>query len=132
MPIDYRHYPPDWKERRARILNRAQHCCEHCGLPNYCVVWRCEGQDFEMAGVGESFQHAREIRNQAWQETDQRPRIVILTVAHLDHDEWNHDVSDDRLAALCQRCHFHHDRSDNERRKRYGKFYRRNQLSIAM
>ncbi len=30
---------------------------------------------------------------------------IILTIAHLDHDHKNHQVTDDRLAALCQRCH---------------------------
>ena len=30
---------------------------------------------------------------------------VILTVTHLDHDPENWDVKDDRLAALCQKCH---------------------------
>lgn len=35
---------------------------------------------------------------------------VILTIAHLDHDAENHNVSDDRLAALCQKCHLGYDR----------------------
>lgn len=33
---------------------------------------------------------------------------VILTVAHLNHDPTDH--REDNLAALCQRCHLHHDR----------------------
>lgn len=32
---------------------------------------------------------------------------VILTVAHLDHDEQN--CSDENLAALCQKCHLTYD-----------------------
>lgn len=43
---------------------------------------------------------------------------VVLTVAHIDHDESNNDP--DNLAALCQRCHFALDRQDNTRRRREG------------
>jgi hypothetical protein len=56
--------------------------------------------------------------------------IIVLTVAHLDHDEWNAQVTDDRLAALCQRCHFRHDRADNDQRRKYGKRYKQHQLQI--
>jgi hypothetical protein len=48
----------------------------------------------------------REIR---FPETIIRPIRIILTIAHLDHDPENWDVSDDRLAALCQKCHLTHD-----------------------
>lgn len=41
---------------------------------------------------------------------------VVLTVAHLDHDETNHSVSDDRLAALCQICHLSYDIEEKGRR----------------
>ena len=34
---------------------------------------------------------------------------VVLTVAHLDHDADNHDVSLDRLKAMCQYCHLNYD-----------------------
>ncbi len=34
---------------------------------------------------------------------------VVLTIAHLDHDETNWEVKDERLAALCQRCHIRYD-----------------------
>ncbi len=43
-----------------------------------------------------------------------RPIRIVLTVAHLNHDE---SASDDaNLAALCQRCHLRHDAVDNQRR----------------
>lgn len=42
---------------------------------------------------------------------------VVLTVAHLDHDETNWNVSIDRLRALCQRCHLRYD-ADEKRRRR--------------
>lgn len=34
---------------------------------------------------------------------------IVLTIAHLDHDKLNHEVKDERLAALCQRCHLLYD-----------------------
>jgi len=39
---------------------------------------------------------------------------VILTVAHLDHDEENNQFSN--LVSLCQRCHLNYDREDNKKR----------------
>jgi len=51
---------------------------------------------------------------------------VVLTVAHLDHDIKNNRFSN--LAALCQRCHFEHDRKDNLIRRKYGK--RKGQLGL--
>ena len=41
---------------------------------------------------------------------------VVLTVAHLDHDEENHEVKDERLAALCQWCHLNYDAKEKYRR----------------
>jgi hypothetical protein len=39
-----------------------------------------------------------------------QPVKIVLTIAHLDHDKHNHDIQDDRLAALCQACHLNYDR----------------------
>lgn len=90
MPINYEIYPPNWKtEIRPRILDRAKHCCEDCGVSNY--------------------------------STKPNGKRVVLTVAHLDHDETNWEVRDDRLKALCQSCHFRLDRKNNYHRKKYGK-----------
>ena len=41
---------------------------------------------------------------------------VILTIAHLDHDETNHEVKDDRLMAMCQICHLRYDAKEKYRR----------------
>lgn len=45
---------------------------------------------------------------------------VVLTIAHLDHDSKNHDVLDDRLAALCQACHLKYDRQMHIAKRKYG------------
>ena len=40
----------------------------------------------------------------------------ILTIAHLDHDETNYNVTDDRLKAMCQLCHLRYDAEEKKRR----------------
>ena len=102
MPINYKNYPPNWlKEIRPRILKRANNKCECCGLKNYQIVssfrinkktiWQV--QDYGL-----------------WMRSDNPRRVkVVLTIAHLDHDETNHNVTDDRLKAMCQLCHLKYD-----------------------
>jgi hypothetical protein len=51
VPIDYRLYPADWPERRARVLERAKGrgdvaCCEQCGAAQYAVGYRDEAGRF--------------------------------------------------------------------------------------
>lgn len=115
MPIDYSKYPKDWKSGIVpRILYRANNCCENCRLENgqsvYSVglkildynkykvkrIWLTNESDITRIAV---FQH--------WE--DPKWIKVVLTIAHLDHDETNHDVKDDRLAAWCQYCHLNYD-----------------------
>ena len=43
---------------------------------------------------------------------------IVLTIAHLDHDEQNWDVKYDRLAALCQKCHLRYDAPEKARRRK--------------
>lgn len=123
MPIDYSKYPPNWKERRERILERAEHKCEVCGVPNYAVGWRdYEGkfhsvyEDYSGKNLkGEpTYNDAREIQK----EYDETVIVIVLTIAHLDHDEENWDVKDDRLRALCQQCHLRYDAPEKARRQK--------------
>ena len=131
MPINYNHYPPNWKEMRDRILDRDAHSCQHCGVKNYSVGVRDrKTKKLKVWYVGKDYQDSKLFREAKEKLYQEHPIIIILTVAHLDHDEWNHDVSDDRLASLCQRCHLQYDREDNNKRKEYGKFFRRDQLEI--
>ena len=41
---------------------------------------------------------------------------VVLTIAHLDHDETNLSVRDERLKAMCQLCHLRYDAKEKYRR----------------
>jgi len=99
MPIDYSEYPKDWSEIRCRILHRAGERRDHKG--RIVVEARCE-----WCGAENHRLHF---------ETGS---MVVLTTAHLDHDKHNHDVKDDRLAALCQRCHLGYDREHHVKRRR--------------
>lgn len=57
---------------------------------------------------------------------------VVLTCAHLDHDEHNWQVTDDRLLTLCDACHLKYDAADNANRRRYGKYYRHPQYRLDL
>jgi hypothetical protein len=125
MPIrkELRHFykGAEWQAVRARILARACGACEACGVPNRVVVlrqfgwwtpntldavlykqrgvmvlpWRHAGLAGEhLAGFG-CHQLARWVR-------------IVLTIAHLNHEAG--DNRDENLKALCQWCHFQHDK----------------------
>ncbi len=122
MPIDYSKYPKNWKtEIVPRILERACNKCEFCGLSNYATVTsvplrvlentRYKIKRFWISNSSDllrikPFASGGEIKTV----------MVVLTIAHLDHDELNHDVSDSRLKALCQYCHLNYDASEKWRR----------------
>jgi len=98
MPCDYSIYPSNWKtEIRPAVLLRADNRCEVCGLPNKVYINR----------------YTREICLM----NEDNAILVILTIAHLDHDETNADIKLDRLKAMCQRCHLRYDRLEKKRRK---------------
>lgn len=110
MPIDYKKYPPNWKETRERILNRAENKCECCGIENKSVVHSF----FENSQKVWRFLELSE-----WYAKECPKSVtVVLTIAHLDHDESNHDVTDDRLKAMCQLCHLRYDAPEKSRRRK--------------
>lgn len=136
MPINYKKYPANWhSEIRPRILTRADYCCENCGVPQYAVGYRDSNGTFhptrgnivhDLAGQGKhypslqllTYKQAAEIREHCNEWLEEKHIVIVLTIAHLDHDEKNHEVTDDRLKALCQYCHLNYDRSNNTFRKK--------------
>lgn len=76
-------YPKDWKRISLSIRERAG--------------WWCEGSP----GV---FPDCRAVNGAPHPVTGSR---VVLTVAHLDHDETSSDPAN--LKAMCQRCHLTYD-----------------------
>lgn len=109
MPIDYSKYPDNWHtEIRPRILRRANNCCEFCGLENGSRV-------FSIKNNGKTYW----LKDNELKTDDIfKPVTVVLTIAHLDHDEENKNVTDDRLAALCQLCHLRYDGKEKANRRR--------------
>lgn len=108
-PCNYDEYHPDWKHIRRQILDQADNCCEFCGVANGARGFRTGGE-FVEAGLAvcadPHFPH--------------RCIVIVLTIAHLDHDVTNNDPTN--LRALCQRCHLrwdidHHTRNAAETRR---------------
>ncbi len=121
MPIrpDLRHhYGPQWlKEIRPSILARANYRCEQCGKRNRTVVETvtCPFHELEPRMYWRElkrFNHWHnfegQIVNVIFEAQRIREVLVVLTIAHLDHDPSNTD--DKNLKALCQWCHLNYDR----------------------
>lgn len=123
MPIDYKKYPPNWKtEIVPAVLKRANDCCEECKLENGSLIYSVSFSIRDGEGKYKTrriwFRHFHDaLRESIYDGTDMKPVIVVLTVAHLDHDETNTDVSLDRLKALCQSCHLRYDAKEKYRRQ---------------
>ena len=124
MPIDYSKYPPNWKtEIRPRIMKRANNICEFkgCDFKHLEYVW-----SVKLYGGGFGwFREYKDAENEAiksgWMCELSDPIIrkvkVVLTIAHLDHDETNWNIKDDRLKAACQLCHLRYDAKEKYRRR---------------
>lgn len=97
-------YPPNWKEIRAEILERAGNKCEKCGIENYSIGRRDESGKF--IPVENSCQSEMDAEENGW-----RIFKIVLTIAHVDHDPRNNGVTGNRpnLLALCQKDHLNLD-----------------------
>ncbi len=128
MPIDYSKYPPNWKDLRKQVLERAKSCCEWegCGVPNYEVGYRgVDGKWYSWKEI----EDALELRGKDMFDNVLKHHIkkngeakrgtrIVLTVAHLDHDEENHEVTIDRLRAYCQYHHLNYDKDEKKKRRK--------------
>ena len=117
MPIDYKRYPANWKTYIVpTVLARAKNCCEACGLKNHCIVfaiklWVRDELRYKLRTIW-----FRDERDASRESEDVSRKRVVLTIAHLDHDETNESVSLHRLKALCQLCHLRYDAEEKYRR----------------
>lgn len=107
-PENKHRYPPDWREIRERILERAGHRCENCGVINHAYGFRQADGSFVMTG----YNGARAMLEPARSELRPHPQgvdvlMIVLTIAHLDHVPEH--CGDDNLRAWCQRCHLAYD-----------------------
>lgn len=121
MPIDYSKYPSNWlSEIRPRIMARAKNKCESCGLKHLSFVWaiKLKVQDSDGRYKWKSlwFRIKKDAKREERDNNTKKVKVV-LTISHLDHDEENHDVKDERLEALCQICHLRYDAKEKYRRQ---------------
>ena len=113
--IDYKKYPINWKtEIRPAVLKRANNCCEFCGVPNYAIIYRPNKGKSDWLLMPEGHEA------DAMALDGVKFTKIVLTIAHLDHDSHNHNVSIDRLRALCQRCHLGIDLQHHIYNRKYG------------
>lgn len=108
-------YPKNWKEIRAKILERAESCFDPqlARETNEREGWapRCEC-------VGECGLHQTNPGPRRCIELHGHPAEwakgdVVLTIAHLDHDPTNNDFGN--LKAMCQRCHNRYDQPHRQK-----------------
>lgn len=124
-PIDYREYPPNWKtEIVPTVLERAGHRCEQCGVENHRLIHRYG------KGMNDWTYWPEGMESEAWTAEGKKATKIVLTVAHLDHDKENHQVSLDRLRAWCQKCHLGHDLQHHIDNRKYGRKHRQNNLTL--
>jgi 5-methylcytosine-specific restriction endonuclease McrA len=120
LPIDYSKYPRNWKtEIRPRILSRAKDKCEECGVPNRQLIYRDE-KGWNLAPEGH--------QADAMALDGIKFVMIILTIAHLDHDIKNNE--DENLKALCQRCHLRKDKHQHARNRKYGNDENQSKIEI--
>lgn len=100
MPINYKDYHPKWK-LISRLIRVHR-------AKNRCENSGCEAVNYEPHPITGS--------------------KVILTVAHMDHDKNNNRFHN--LKALCQRCHLYHDRFQHADNRKYGRNWKRDQLTL--
>lgn len=120
MPIkkeNISRYPKNWKQISERIrFERAKNHCEVCGVQNYALVHYADGKKIveheppynHPMGLSD-YNAAIELKNHlnGWNDEYQL-RVVVLTVAHLDHIPEN--CEDYNLKAMCQKCHNNYDK----------------------
>lgn len=123
MPVDMSRYPPDWKEIRTRILERAEHKCERCQIANHALGYRDHAGRFWSDDEIDRLDGGDTIDEKPW-----RCIRIVLTIAHI-HDPDPMNCADDNLQALCQQCH---NRLDAPMRARHAaETRRRNQLTAT-
>lgn len=138
-PENKRLYPPDWPAISLAARERARWRCQHpgCRATQYSVgTWRAWGGgplewqpvrcnlplatardcEFYHAAQGRradgslwTYKEARAfIERWCWPEGEV-PIVIVLTVAHLNHDPA--DCQPDNLRAMCQRHHLAYDQA---------------------
>ena len=137
MPIDYTRYPPNWKtEIRPRIMRRAQNCCEDCDAEHGRIIARYPKNTWHYINAVEQDMIKAKINYSGYTYAGALKILgftkVCLTIAHLDHDPENWEVKDERLKALCQRCHLLYDMKHHVQNRKYGRDWKKQQITLNL
>jgi hypothetical protein len=101
MPIrpENKHYykTDEWKAAKVFVKLRSKGKCEECNVPNGEVGIRERDGNWVNADEFSSRCSELDVKDTA------RFMKIVLTVAHLDQNPANNDLSN--LKHLCQRCH---------------------------
>jgi hypothetical protein len=111
MPWDRSKYPEDWDQLREAVLERADNCCETCGLPNGRMGARDTEGVFWNADVIDGMDAAGRLR--VFGTTQPRIFRLVLTVAHICQHTECRDML--HLIAECQQCHLRRDKEQHQR-----------------
>lgn len=120
-PENAKRYPADWPAISRAARERAGWRCQHdgCTAHQYAVGWWRQTMrrhewvpEWPRDGVymGQTYSDAREVAAGIYAsqgESGPKPTIIVLTVAHLDHQPEN--CAPANLAAMCQRHHLAYD-----------------------
>lgn len=122
MPIDYSKYPKNWKsEIRPRILERDNHCCKVCKVPNGSIGYRdLEGKFYSWELIENKLENhgydyfSHELKHCYDKKGNPtKPIKIVLTIMHLDHDITNNEYTN--LAAACQYHHLNYDKEHHRK-----------------
>lgn len=120
---------PEWRAIRKRIGQRSGWRCETCGAPHMTIVARGSygGRDaYMIVDTGEVFDAETGLKMATMKLSAfgaYRVLKIVLTVAHLTHDESCDDI--EQMKHLCQRHHLrldakHHARNAARTRRNRG------------
>jgi len=117
MPVNYKLYDKTWHSViRPAIMRRANNHCEFCGIKNYTLVRVFRSgirQTIDEYFTAKDANSVCASYNKGLDLKISKYIVVVLTVAHLDHNIENNDYQN--LKALCQKCHNRHDIKDSSK-----------------
>ena len=111
-PENKARYPADWKAISRAVRIDAKNRCEQCGVMNGAIIYRGFHLDKPAwrYAADTVFMPSRcaisgsELPGTTWDDFERtKETVVVLTVAHLDHQPEN--CARANLRAWCQRCH---------------------------
>lgn len=133
MTFNKKNYPPNWDDLRRQVLERAHNRCEECGLMNQQIVMRKENN---RPPTFQEWEWFKDYRREGFSFVQALKKlgftIIVLTIAHLDNDPHNWDITIDRLRAWCQKCHLKYDQKIHIQNRKYGRNYRNKNLKFDL